>query len=78
MVRDRGTGVEPDQAQQIFQLFQRAMGHEASGTGAGLAIVQQVAQRHGRRAWLQPREGGGSEFVLLFGSQSLIDPTPAS
>ena len=78
VVRDRGPGVAPDQAQRIFQLFQRAVGREVSGTGAGLAIVQQVAQRHGGRAWVQPREGGGSEFVLLFGSQAAIDPNPGS
>ena len=78
VVRDRGTGIHPDHAQRIFQLFQRAVGREVSGTGAGLAIVQQVAQRHGGRAWVQPREGGGSEFVLLFGSQSIIDPRPAT
>ncbi len=78
VVRDRGIGVDPDHAQRIFQLFQRAVGREVSGTGAGLAIVQQVAQRHGGRAWVQPREGGGSEFVLLFGSRSVIDPNPAS
>jgi len=78
VVRDRGIGVEPEQAQRIFQLFQRAVGREVSGTGAGLAIVQQVAHRHGGQAWVQPRDGGGSEFVLLFGSQSMIDPKPAS
>ncbi len=78
VVRDRGPGVAPDQAQRIFQLFQRGVGREVSGTGAGLAIVQQVAQRHGGRAWVQPREGGGSEFVLLFGSHAVIDPNPAS
>ena len=78
VVRDRGIGVEPDQAQRIFQLFQRAVGREVSGTGAGLAIVQQIAHRHGGRAWVQPREGGGSEFVLLFGSQSVIGKKPAS
>lgn len=77
VVRDRGIGVEPDQAQRIFQLFQRAVGREVSGTGAGLAIVQQIAHRHGGRAWVQPREGGGSEFVLLFGSQSIIEEKPA-
>ncbi|GAB1723225.1 MAG: PAS domain S-box protein [Nitrospira sp. CR1.1] len=78
VVRDRGIGVEPDQAHRIFQLFQRAVGREVSGTGAGLAIVQQIAHRHGGRAWVQPRDGGGSEFFLLFGSQSLINtkPTP--
>lgn len=78
VVRDRGTGVAPDQAQRIFQLFQRAVGREVSGTGAGLAIVQQVAQRHGGRTWVQPREGGGSEFVLLFGRQSLVDERPTA
>jgi len=76
IVRDRGIGVEPDQAQRIFQLFYRAVGREVSGTGAGLAIVQQIAHRHGGRAWVQPRDGGGSEFVLVFGSQSIIEETP--
>lgn len=73
VVRDRGIGVEPEQAQRIFHLFYRAVGREVHGTGAGLAIVQQVAHRHGGRAWVQAREGGGSEFVLLFGSHSTID-----
>lgn len=67
VVRDRGPGVAPEHADRIFQLFQRAVGREVEGTGAGLAIVRQVAERHGGRAWVQPREGGGSEFILTFG-----------
>ena len=66
VVRDRGTGVAPEHAERIFQLFQRAVGREVDGTGAGLAIVHQVAERHGGRAWVQPREGGGSEFIITF------------
>ncbi|MBI3355928.1 MAG: PAS domain S-box protein, partial [Nitrospirae bacterium] len=68
IVRDRGPGVAPEHAERIFQLFQRAVGREIEGTGAGLAIVRQVAERHGGRAWVQPREGGGSEFILTFGA----------
>ncbi len=68
VVRDRGPGVAPEYAERIFQLFQRAVGREVEGTGAGLAIVRQVAERHGGRAWVQPREGGGAEFVLTFGT----------
>ena len=68
VVRDRGLGVAPEHAERIFQLFQRAVGREIEGTGAGLAIVRQVAERHGGRAWVQPREGGGAEFVLTFGA----------
>ena len=68
VVRDRGLGISPEHAERIFQLFQRAVGREVEGTGAGLAIVRQVAERHGGRAWVQPREGGGSEFFLTFRS----------
>jgi PAS domain S-box-containing protein len=67
VVRDRGPGVAAEHAERIFQLFQRAVGREVEGTGAGLAIVRQVAERHGGRAWVQSRGGGGSEFILTFG-----------
>jgi PAS domain S-box-containing protein len=66
-VHDRGTGVNADDAERIFGLFQRAVGQQIEGTGAGLAIVQQVAVRHGGNAWVRAREGGGSEFVVCFG-----------
>ncbi len=65
-VGDRGPGVPTGQAERIFRLFQRAVGREVAGTGAGLAIVRQVAQRHGGRAWVRPRAEGGAEFVLTF------------
>lgn len=67
VVRDRGPGVAPDQRDRIFELFRRAVGRDIEGTGAGLAIVRQVAERHGGRAWVSPREGGGSDFFLTFG-----------
>lgn len=66
VVRDRGPGVAPELSERIFALFQRAVERKVPGTGAGLAIVQQVAQRHGGRAWVQPRPGGGSEFFITF------------
>ena len=73
VVRDRGSGVAPEHAERIFQLFQRAVGREIEGTGAGLAIVRQVAERHGGRALMQPRDGGGSEFFLTFGATNKVD-----
>jgi signal transduction histidine kinase len=65
-VRDRGPGVPTEQSERIFKLFQRAVGREVEGTGAGLAIVRQIAERHGGRVWVQERPGGGSEFVITF------------
>ena len=67
VVRDRGSGVPADQRERIFELFRRAVGRDIEGTGAGLAIVRQVAERHGGRAWASPRAGGGSEFFITFG-----------
>lgn len=65
-VRDRGPGVPKEHAERIFQLFQRAVGREIEGTGAGLAIVRQISERHGGNAWVEQREGGGSEFIITF------------
>jgi signal transduction histidine kinase len=73
VVRDRGPGVDPEHAERIFQLFQRAVGREWPGTGAGLAIVKQVADRHGGRAWVRSRAGGGSEFVITFSTAAPRD-----
>jgi signal transduction histidine kinase len=72
-VRDRGPGVAPEHAERIFQLFQRAVGREVEGTGAGLAIVRQIAERHGGNAWVEPREGGGSQFVITFGQSEGVE-----
>ena len=71
-VCDRGPGVAPEHAERIFQLFQRAVGREVEGTGAGLAIVRQIAERHGGSAWVESREGGGSQFVVTFGRNNAV------
>lgn len=68
VVADRGPGVPAGYAERIFQLFQRAVGREVEGTGAGLAIVRQIAERHGGSAWVREREGGGAEFIVTFDS----------
>ena len=73
VVRDRGPGVSLEHQERIFQLFQRTVGREIEGTGAGLAIVRQVAERHNGRAWVQPRDGGGSEFTISFGKSTESD-----
>ncbi|MBI3289521.1 MAG: PAS domain S-box protein [Elusimicrobia bacterium] len=67
IVGDRGPGVRPEDAERIFGLFERGVGREVEGTGAGLAIVRAVAERHGGRTWVRAREGGGSEFIITFG-----------
>jgi signal transduction histidine kinase len=60
-VADNGIGVPPDQAERIFEPFQRAAaGHE--GTGIGLAVCSRIVATHGGRIWVEPRPEGGSVF----------------
>ena len=67
VVHDRGPGVPNELKERVFELFRQGVNRDADGTGAGLAIVKEVAQRHHGRAWVQDREGGGASFYLTFG-----------
>ena len=65
-VCDRGPGVPQVHRERIFEPFFRLPGHaeRAGGVGLGLALVRQIAQRHGGQVRCLPREGGGSCFEI--------------
>jgi len=60
-VRDRGPGIAPDDLPQVFDRFYRAPSARAvPGSGLGLSIVRQVAERHGGSVEAQAASGGGT------------------
>ncbi|MDQ6684565.1 MAG: HAMP domain-containing histidine kinase, partial [Pseudomonadota bacterium] len=65
-VCDRGAGVPEVERERIFEPFYRLPGHgeQAGGVGLGLALVRQIAVRHGGSVRCEGRSGGGSCFVL--------------
>jgi signal transduction histidine kinase len=65
-VCDRGPGVPPDMRERIFEPFFRLPGHaeREGGVGLGLTLVKQIAERHGGSVRCDPRDGGGSCFVV--------------
>ena len=46
-VADRGPGVDPCDRERIFAPFYRGTGSRATGARLGLALVRQIARRHG-------------------------------
>lgn len=76
-VLDRGPGVPAGLEQRIFEKFYRAHDSLSSGiqgSGLGLTLARQIARAHGGEVTYEPREGGGSCFVLRLP----IKPEPES
>jgi signal transduction histidine kinase len=53
--------------ERIFEPFYRPAGarEREGGVGLGLALVRQIARRHGGDATCLARDGGGSCFAVL-------------
>ncbi len=68
-VADHGPGVPEAERERIFEPFYRLAGarETGEGVGLGLALVRQIAQRHGGTARCVAREGGGTVFEVELG-----------
>lgn len=67
IVADRGPGVPEAFRDRIFSRFAQADSSDArgkSGTGLGLYIAKEIAERHGGRLWFESPPEGGARFHL--------------
>ena len=73
-VRDSGSGIDPAEAERIFERF--AGGDRSDGAGLGLAIVRAVAEAHGGRVEVDSAVGQGARFTIVIPAEQ-SGSTPA-
>lgn len=77
-VKDNGVGIPEQFYTDIFRMFKRLQTSATTardGTGAGLAFVKKIIERHGGRIWLESKPDLGTSFCFTV-PQSPNDMAP--
>jgi PAS domain S-box-containing protein len=64
VVADAGTGIAPENQERLFEPFFTTK--ESLGTGLGLWVTRQLAERNGARIRVRSRVGAGTLFAMEF------------
>lgn len=61
---DNGVGINPQQSERLFELYQRGRGNTTRGLGLGLYVCRRIVEAHGGNIRVNSELGVGSEFVF--------------
>ena len=62
IIGDDGEGIEPDDLEKIFSVFESSKGHR--GTGLGLSVSQKILMEHDGEIFVESEPGQGARFIL--------------
>ena len=75
--KDTGTGINPENMEQIFQPFYSTKG-EVKGTGLGLSVSHGIIQNHQGEIRVESQPGKGATFTVLLPIKGVEDATSAT
>jgi len=71
-VSDTGPGLLPEEAERIFQPYERgSAGADDEGAGLGLSLARSLIEMQGGRIWVKSTPGKGSTFTVLIPSATI-------
>jgi signal transduction histidine kinase len=68
-VRDLGSGIDPDNADKLFNPFFTT---KPNGMGMGLSICRSIIEAHGGRVWASRNIGPGTTFQFALTAEPKI------
>ena len=64
LVEDQGPGIPVADRDRVWQPFRRLDRSQETGTGIGLAVVQEIIHQHGGRCWIESNSPQGTRVVI--------------
>jgi signal transduction histidine kinase len=79
VVDDQGPGVPTGDRARVWEPYlrlERELDSRVAGTGIGLAVVAQLADSNGGRAWVEDAPAGGARFIVELPAAPLSSAPP--
>jgi len=63
-VSDNGIGIDNENFDKIFKVFERVRDIDSKGNGIGLPLSKKIIEHHGGKIWVESKKGIGTKFFF--------------